>query len=180
NGVAATAFVNTDIAASVAMVTWLVISWIKEKKPSFVGILVGSVAGLATITPAAGFVQPWAAAVIGLLAGAICYYAVQIRIKLDWDDALDVWGVHGVGGVLGSILVGVFAVGSVNGASGLIEGDVHQLLVQLAAVLIAAAYAFFVTLLILKITNIFTPVRVTKAEEKEGLDISIHQEIAYR
>ncbi|MEL7655816.1 MAG: ammonium transporter, partial [Bacillota bacterium] len=150
------------------------------KKPSFVGILVGSVAGLATITPAAGFVEPWAAAVIGLLAGLICYWAVQMRIKLDWDDALDVWGCHGVGGVLGSILVGVFAVGSVNGVSGLIEGSAHQLLVQTAGVLIAAAYAFIVTMLILKVTNIFTPVRVTETEEKEGLDVSIHQEIAYR
>jgi Amt family ammonium transporter len=179
NGVAATAFVNTDIAASVAMVTWLAISWTREKKPSFVGVLTGSVAGLATITPAAGFVQPWAAVVIGLLSGAICYYAVQLRVKLDWDDALDVWGVHGVGGILGSIMVGVFAVSSVNGVSGLIEGNVHQLLVQLAAVVITAVYAFVVTLLILKVSNIFTPVRVTEAEEKEGLDTSIHKEVAY-
>lgn len=179
NGVAATAFVNTDIAASVAMVTWLAISWTREKKPSFVGVLTGSVAGLATITPAAGFVQPWAAVVIGLLSGAICYYAVQLRVKLEWDDALDVWGVHGVGGVLGSIMVGVFAVSSVNGASGLIEGDVRQLLVQLLAVAITVVYSFVATLLILKITNIFTPVRVTEAEEKEGLDTSIHKEVAY-
>jgi Amt family ammonium transporter len=179
NGVAATAFVNTDIAASVAMVTWLAISWIREKKPSFVGVLTGSVAGLATITPAAGFVQPWAAVVIGLLSGAICYYAVQLRVKLDWDDALDVWGVHGVGGMLGSVMVGVFAVSSVNGVSGLIEGNVHQLLVQLLAVAITAVYAYVVTLLILKVTNIFTPVRVTEIEEKEGLDTSIHKEVAY-
>lgn len=179
NGVAATAFVNTDIAASVAMVTWLAISWVREKKPSFVGVLTGSVAGLATITPAAGYVQPWAAVVIGLLSGAICYYAVQLRVKLDWDDALDVWGVHGVGGILGSIMAGVFAVSSINGVSGLIEGNVHQLLVQLAAVVITAVYAYVVTLLILKITNIFTPVRVTEAEEKEGLDTSIHKEVAY-
>ncbi len=179
NGVAATAFVNTDIAASVAMVTWLAISWVREKKPSFVGVLTGSVAGLATITPAAGFVQPWAAVVIGLLSGAICYYAVQLRVRLDWDDALDVWGVHGVGGILGSIMVGVFAVSSVNGVSGLIEGNVHQLLVQLLAVVIAAVYAYVVTLLILKVTNIFTPVRVTEIEEKEGLDTAIHKEVAY-
>ena len=179
NGVAATAFVNTDIAASVAMVTWLAISWIKEKKPSFVGVLVGSVAGLATITPAAGYVKPWAAVVIGLLSGFVCYYAVQLRIKLDWDDALDVWGVHGVGGMLGSILVGVFAVSSVNGTSGLIQGNAHQLFVQLLAVAITAVYAFVVTLLILKVTNIFTPVRVSELAEKEGLDVSLHKEIAY-
>lgn len=179
NGVAATAFVNTDIAASVAMVTWLAISWAREKKPSFVGVLTGSVAGLATITPAAGFVEPWAAVVIGLLAGGVCYFAVQLRIKLDWDDALDVWGVHGVGGAMGSILVGVFAVSSINGASGLIEGNVNQLLVQLLAVVITGVYAFVVTLLILKVTNLFTPVRVSEAEEKEGLDTSIHKEVAY-
>jgi Amt family ammonium transporter len=179
NGVAATAFVNTDIAASVAMVTWLAISWVREKKPSFVGVLTGSVAGLATITPAAGFVQPWAAVVIGLLSGAVCYYAIQLRVKLEWDDALDVWGVHGVGGALGSIAVGIFAVSSVNGASGLIEGNVHQLLVQLLAVVITAVYAFVVTLLILKVTNIFTPVRVSELQEKEGLDVSIHKEVAY-
>jgi len=104
---------------------------------------------------------------------------VQLRVKLDGDDALDVWGVHGVGGILGSIMVGVFAVSSVNGVSGLIEGNVHQLLVQLAAVVITAVYAFVVTLLILKVSNIFTAVRVTEAEEKEGLDTSIHKEVAY-
>lgn len=179
NAVAAVAFINTDIAASVAMVTWLVISWKREKTPSFVGALTGAVAGLATITPAAGFVQPWAAVVIGLLSGTVCYYAVQLRIKLDWDDALDVWGVHGVGGILGSILVGVFAVESVNGVNGLLAGDVHQFLVQLLGVAVASGYAFVVTLLILKVVNIFVPVRVSEVEEKEGLDVSLHKEVAY-
>ena len=179
NSVAAVAFINTDIAASVAMVTWLAISWVREKTPSFVGSLTGAVAGLATITPAAGFVQPWAAVVIGLLSGFVCYYAVQLRMKLDWDDALDVWGVHGVGGMLGSVLVGVFAVKSVNGVGGLLTGDVHQFLIQVAAVAIASAYAFIVTLLILKVINIFIPVRVSEAEEKKGLDVSIHHEVAY-
>lgn len=179
NAVASVAFINTDIAASVAMITWLAISWKRDKKPSFVGALTGAVAGLATITPAAGFVEPWAAVIIGLASGFVCYYAVLLRIKLDWDDALDVWGVHGVGGMLGSILVGVFAVESVNGTSGLIEGNVHQFLVQLAGVLIASVYAFVVTYLILKVTNHFVPVRVTPDEEKEGLDVSIHKEVAY-
>jgi ammonium transporter, Amt family len=179
NGVAAVAFINTDIAASVAMVTWLAISWTREKKPSFVGALTGAVAGLATITPAAGYIQPWAAVLIGLISGGVCYYAVQLRIKLDWDDALDVWGVHGVGGMLGSILVGVFAVGSVNGVSGLIDGNAHQLLVQIIGVVVASAYAFIVTLLILKVVNIFVPVRVSEAEEIKGLDVSIHKEVAY-
>ena len=100
NSLAATAFINTDLGASAAMVTWLIISWIREKSPSFVGVLTGAVAGLATITPGAGFVKPWAAIIIGVLAGIICYAAVQFRKKLDWDDALDVWGVHGVGGLV--------------------------------------------------------------------------------
>lgn len=179
NSVAAIAFINTDIAASVAMITWLFISWYKEKKPSFLGSLTGAVAGLATITPAAGFIKPWAAVIIGLLSGVVCYYAVQLRIKLDWDDALDVWGVHGVGGILGSILVGVFAVKSINGVGGLVDGDVHQFLVQVAGVVIISIYAFVVTYLILKVINKFVPVRVTKDEEEKGLDISIHHEEAY-
>lgn len=179
NSIAGIAFVNTDIAASVAMITWLFITWIKDKKPSFVGVLTGAVAGLATITPAAGFVEPWAAAVIGLLAGFVCYYAVQLRIKLDWDDALDVWGVHGVGGILGSILVGVFAVESIDGVNGLIAGDVHQFLIQILGVVIISVYAFIVTTLILKIVNHFIPVRVTEDEEMQGLDISICHEEAY-
>lgn len=180
NSIAAIAFINTDIAASIAMITWLFISWYKEKKPSFLGALTGAVAGLATITPAAGFIKPWAAAIIGLVAGFVCYYAVQLRIKLDWDDALDVWGVHGVGGILGSILVGVFAAKSINGIGGLLEGNVHQFLIQIVGVSIISMYAFVVTRIILKVINIFVPVRVTVDEEKIGLDISIHHEEAYR
>lgn len=179
NGLASTSFINTDISASVAMVTWLVISWVKEKKPSFVGILTGAVAGLAAITPAAGFVKPWGAVIIGFAASIMCYYAVIFRKKMDWDDALDVWGVHGVGGILGSILVGVFAEKSVNGINGLIYGDVHQFGVQVFATLIASVYAFIVTYLILKVINIFLPVRVSEKEEEIGLDVSIHQEEAY-
>ncbi|RIV19546.1 ammonium transporter [Alicyclobacillaceae bacterium I2511] len=179
NGIAATAFVNTDIAGSIAMITWLLISWTYEKKPTMVGVLTGAVAGLATITPAAGYVRPWAAAMIGLLAAAVCYLAIQVRIKLDWDDALDVWGVHGVGGILGSILVGVFAVSAVNGTSGLIQGNVHQFLVQLLGVAIASAYAFGVTYLILKVINIFESVRVPRDVEVRGLDSSINGETAY-
>ncbi|MDQ7092144.1 ammonium transporter [Desulfosporosinus sp. PR] len=179
NGVAATSFVNTDIAGSMAMITWLLISWIHEKKPTMVGVLTGAVAGLATITPAAGYVRPWAAIIIGILSSIVCYLAVQVRIKLDWDDALDVWGVHGVGGILGSILVGVFAVSAVNGTSGLVQGNVHQFLVQLFGVVFAGVYAFVVTYLILKVINIFESVRVPESMEIQGLDTSIHGEAAY-
>lgn len=179
NGVAAIAFINTDIAGSLAMITWLILSWIQDKRPSFVGALTGAVAGLATITPAAGYVEPWAAFIIGILSGLVCYAAVQFRIKLDWDDALDVWGVHGVGGILGSICVGIFARESVNGINGLIYGDTHQFLVQLFAVVITSVYAFVVTYGALKLINLFSPIRVGSKEEEEGLDKSIHGETAY-
>ena len=180
NGLAATAFVNTDIGASFAMISWLVISWIKDGRPSFVGVMTGALAGLATVTPAAGYIKPWESVIVGLAAGIVCYYAVQFKNSRGWDDALDVWGVHGVGGILGSILTGVFALSSVNGVSGLIEGDVHQFLVQLGATVFAGAYAFGVTWVILKVVNIFLPVRVTEEEEEEGLDEAIHNEEAYR
>lgn len=179
NGIASAAFINTDIAGSVAMVTWLIISWIRESRPSFVGALTGAVAGLATITPAAGYVEPWAAAVIGLLTAFICYEAVQFRARRGWDDALDVWGVHGVGGIVGSIAVGVFAFSGVNGVSSLIYGDTHQFLVQVAAVAITGIYAFVVTVVALKVINRFIPVRVTSVEEDKGLDSTIIKEAAY-
>ncbi|WP_407311673.1 ammonium transporter [Desulfosporosinus sp. SB140] len=179
NGIAAIAFVNTDIAGSIAMISWLLISWIHEKKPTMIGVLTGAVAGLATITPAAGFVQPWAAAIIGLLSSGACYAAVQLKIKLDWDDALDVWGVHGVGGILGSICVGIFAVSSVNGVGGLVQGNVHQFLVQTFGVAFSAFYSFVITYLILKVLDTFSSVRVSVEDEKEGLDAKLHGESAY-
>jgi len=170
NGVASIAFVNTDVAGAMAMITWLFISWIHEGKPSMTGALTGAVAGLATITPAAGYVRPWAAAIIGVLAAFACYGAIQLRVKWGWDDALDVWGCHGVGGLLGTILLGVFAVSSVNGVSGLIEGNVRQFMVQLLAGFGVAAFSFGATWLILKIMNFFSPVRVPDAVEVTGLD----------
>jgi len=180
NGVAATAFVNTQIAASVAMVAWLVVQWLVDGKPTVSGPLIGAVAGLATITPAAGFVQPWAAAVIGLAAGLVPFGAM--RLRLTWknvDDALDVWGCHGVGGALGSILLGVFAVSSVNGVRGAIQGDLHQLLVQIIAVVIVAVYAFVLTWGILKVLDAVGTLRVPREVEAEGLDEALHGEVAY-
>ena len=179
NGLASIAFVNTDIAGSLAMVTWLLISWVREGRPSMVGAMTGVVAGLATITPAAGYVQPWAAAVIGVAAAIVCYSAVQLRMRWNWDDALDVWGCHGVGGALGVILTGVFASASVNGVSGLIEGNARQFGAQLLAAVIALVYAFGVTFLILKVINMFAPVRVPEHIEAAGLDEDLHGEAAY-
>ncbi|MFA4986737.1 MAG: ammonium transporter [Candidatus Brocadiia bacterium] len=179
NGLAATAFVNTDIAGSVAMITWLIVAWLNEGKPSMTGALTGAVAGLATVTPAAGYVHPWAAAVIGFAAGIVCYMAVRIRSRHGIDDALDVFACHGVGGILGVILTGVFAAASVNGISGLIEGNWHQFGVQCAGVAIAAGYAFVVTYLLLMFINKVTPVRVPEAAEVAGLDTALHGETAY-
>lgn len=179
NGIASLAFVNTDVAGSMAMITWLFISWIHEGKPSMTGALTGAVAGLATITPAAGYVQPWAAAIIGVLAAFTCYGAIQFRIKMGWDDALDVWGCHGVGGLLGVILTGVFAVSSVNGVSGLIEGNVRQFGIQVFAGIFVAAFGFGLTWLILKIMNHFSPVRVPDSVEVNGLDEGQFGEQAY-
>ena len=179
NGLASAAFVNTDVAASIGMITWLFISWVHEGRPSLTGALTGSVAALATITPAAGYVQPWAAAVIGVLAAFVCYGAIQLRIKLNWDDALDVWGCHGVGGTLGVIMTGVFAVSAINGVSGLIEGNLRQFGVQVLAAAVVIVYSFGITWLILKIQNIFMPVRVPDEVEVKGLDESELGEKAY-
>jgi Amt family ammonium transporter len=134
---------------------------------------------LVAITPAAGYVQPWAAAVIGVITAFICYGAVQFRMKIGWDDALDVWGCHGVGGVLGTILLGIFAASSVNGVSGLIEGNVRQFGMQLLAAVITVVYAFGVTWLILKIQNHFMPIRVPDVVEVKGLDEGEFGENAY-
>ena len=161
--------------------TWLFIEWTREKKPKFVGLLTGSVAGLATITPCAGFVPVWAAPIIGIAAGATCYLAVQFKNKMKWDDALEVWGVHGVGGVLGTILLGVFASTAANaaGADGLWFGGTTFFGKQLIAVTGASVYAFLFTYLMLIIINAITPVRISKEVEAQGLDEGLHGERAY-
>jgi len=181
DAVTAVAFLNTDVAASFAGITWMMVGWWQEKRPTFVGLLTGSVAGLATITPAAGYVSPIAAVIIGIAAGFVCYFAVALKNRLKWDDALDVWGAHGVGGVTGTILLGVFALSSVNaaGSDGLIGGDVKFFGLQVAAAAIVAAYAFVVTWLILKILDRFEPVRVPDDIEAKGLDSEMQEEEAY-
>jgi len=173
------AFLNTDVAASFAAITWLIIEWVREGKPKFVGLLTGAVAGLATITPAAGFVPIWAAILIGIAAGTVCYIAVQFKNRWGWDDALDVWGVHGIGGFLGTILLGVFASSAINGQSGLLEGNSSFFLKEVVAVVGAAAYAFVFTYIMLILINFITKVKVTEDEESMGLDASLHGEKAY-
>jgi Amt family ammonium transporter len=181
NGIAAQAFVNTDIAGSIAMCTWLFITWWRDGKPSLVGALTGAVAGLACVTPGAGYIPTWAAFFVGILAAGTCYAAVQFVKRMDWDDALDVWGVHGVGGALGTILVGVFALKSVNpaGADGLLAGNAAFLGKQVAATGITVVYALVVTWVILKVINMIDPIRVPDEVEQKGLDSELHGETAY-
>jgi Amt family ammonium transporter len=181
DSVTAVAFLNTDLAASFAAIAWLGMDWFTTKKPRFLGLLTGAVAGLATITPAAGYVSPATACLIGLIAGVVCFYAVALKNKLGWDDALDVWGVHGVGGFLGIVLCGIFATTAFNpaGVDGLLRGNAHFFLVELAAVAISSIWAFGFTLGMLWLIDKITPVKVEAAQETEGLDSALHGETAY-
>jgi Amt family ammonium transporter len=176
------AFLNTDIAASFAAMTWLVLAWTIEKKPKFVGLLTGSIAGLAAITPAAGFVTIGTAVAIGIASSLVCYFAIWFKNRRQWDDALDVWGVHGVGGVVGVISLALFASKLVNpdsGTDGLVRGGTAFFLKESGAVIGAAAYAFVFTFGMLKVIDMVTPVKVTAAEEAMGLDQAQHGEQAY-
>jgi Amt family ammonium transporter len=175
------AFLNTDVAASFAAITWMVIEWSIHKKPKFVGLLTGAVAGLATITPAAGYVSLPSAVIIGIAAGLVCYLAVNLKNKMGWDDALDVWGVHGIGGALGIVMLGMFASKAMNsaGADGLFSGGSHFFIKQCIAAAGASVYAFLFTYVMLAIINKITKVRVPEADEDLGLDASQHGEKAY-
>src|SRR5438552_14623436 len=147
----ATAFLNTDLAASFAAVTWLIADWMTTRKPKFLGLLTGAVAGPATVTPAAGYVSPTSAVVIGVVSGLVCYWAVALKNRLNWDDALDVWGVHGVGGFLGIVMLGVLATKAFNpaGADGLLAGNASFFYKQCAAVLLSSAWPCIFTLVML-------------------------------
>ncbi len=181
DAVTASAFLNTDIAASFAGVAWFLVEWMTGAKPKFLGLLTGSVAGLATITPAAGYVSPTAAALIGIIAGVVCFYAVALKNRLRWDDALDVWGVHGVGGFIGIVLLGIFANRSFNpaGTDGLLAGNPGFLVKQVVAVLLSSVWAFAFTLGMLKLIDVITPVKVEPESEEMGLDEALHGERAY-
>jgi Amt family ammonium transporter len=181
NGLAVSAFVTTNTAAAAAAFTWMVISWI-YRRPRIIGTVTGAVAGLATITPAAGFVTPMASIPIGIVAAIVCYYVMAFfKTKLNFDDSLDVFAVHGVGGILGMLAVGIFASLAVNpaGADGLLLGNGVQLLKQLAAIGAVGAYAFVVTLVLGKLVDVTIGLRVGQPEEAVGLDISQHGERAY-
>ena len=181
DGVTATAFLNTDIAASFAGVVWMAMAWIFEKKPKFLGLLTGAVAGLATITPAAGYVTTTSAALIGCLAGIVCYFAISLKTRMHLDDALDVWGVHGVGGFLGIVCLGIWADATVNsaGVNGLLLGNSSFFFKELAAVVITSVYAFSMSYGMLWVINKITPVKVSSQAEENGLDDALHGETAY-
>jgi Amt family ammonium transporter len=175
-GLAGLAFMTTTIAPAAGGLAWMVAEWMHSGKPSALGFGSGVVAGLVGITPAAGFVQPGAALIIGVAAGLVCYGAIIVKAKLKYDDSLDAFGVHGVGGTLGAILTGVFAT---VGATGLLSGNVKQLMIQLIAVLAAGAYAVVVTLIIAFILDKTIGLRVEKEDEVMGLDQTQHSESGY-
>jgi Amt family ammonium transporter len=179
DGLAAVAFVNTNTAAAAAALTWMTLSWIRAGRPSVLGAAVGAVAGLVAVTPAAGYVTPMAALLIGVGAGILCELAVHLKEALGVDDALDVWAVHGIGGTWGAIATGIFAVATVGGASGLIDGNPGQVVTQIIAVLATWVYAGVVTFVLLKLIDLTIGLRVSEEEEAEGLDATQHGEIAY-
>lgn len=180
-GLATMAFVTTHTAAASATITWIAVEWYHRGKATMFGAATGAIAGLATITPAAGFVGPMPALLIGVAAGLLCYTALNAKTKFGYDDSLDAFGVHGVGGSLGTIMAGVFASVAINagGANGLIFGNARQLAVQAGSVLLIAAYSFAVSMVLFKIIDATIGLRVNIDEEREGLDISQHGETGY-
>ena len=179
DGLAAQALMVTTVAAAAGMLTWVGVSYARGRKVSVVGAAAGAVAGLVAITPAAGFVGVGGALIIGLAAGGVCFGATLLRERLAIDDSLDVFAVHGVGGMIGAVGVGVLAIASVGGASGLIEGNVDQLVVQIIAVAFTVVFSAVMTFVIIKVIDVVLGLRVEEEDEEAGLDISVHGETAY-
>jgi Amt family ammonium transporter len=178
NGLAASAFVVTNTAAAAGAITWLLASWAKGK-PSALGMVSGSIAGLVAITPASGYVDVMSAIVIGGIAGVLCYTALLFRVSHGLDESCDAWAVHGTGGLWGAIATGIFASPFINSYSGLLYGNSHQLLVQIMAAGASVIYAFAMTFVLAKIVDSVMGLRVSEDEEYVGLDISQHGEKAY-
>jgi Amt family ammonium transporter len=176
NTVAGAAFLNTTIAAASSGVAWNFVEWLHHRRPSTLGLASGIVAGLVAITPACGFVALWSAPIIGVLAGVVCYLAVQFKAVMGYDDSLDAFGVHGAGGFLGMLLTGIFAVAAVNGVRGVIAGNGHQLIVQLTAAVATVAYVAVGTAVVGFVVDKTFGLRVSEIVETEGLDQGIHGE----
>jgi Amt family ammonium transporter len=177
---AALAFVNTHIAAGAAAVSWAIAERVKHGRATTLGVASGLVAGLVCITPAAGFVGPIASIALGLIAGFVCFGGVLLKQRFGYDDALDAFGIHGVGGALGALLTGVFASKVWGSTDGLLAGNAAQMGPQVYGVLAAAAYSMLVTFVLLKVLDAVIGLRVTEEEEYEGLDVALHAETAYR
>lgn len=175
NELAAYAFTNTTLAGSTAMLVWMFWDWREHGKPSFSGVLVGAVAGLATITPAAGYVEPSSALLIGAIGATACYFAKYVQQKLDIDDALEVWRAHGVGGITGSLLIGIFASDAIDK----VDAGMPQFFVQLFAVIFITVYAWLLTTLILKLVNYNGELKTSDDEQEQGLDFAEFGEEAY-
>ena len=177
NSRAVFAITATHLAACAGALTWGAIEWLTRRKPSVLGMISGAIAGLGTITPASGFVAPWHGIVIGIIAGLVCFWAcTHLKRRFGYDDSLDVFGVHGIGGMVGTLLAGVFAVKAIGGASGLIEGNPYQLLLQGYGVAVTLLWSAGMTFVLLKIVGGFVPLRVTRDHELKGLDITQHGE----
>ena len=182
NKSAINAIITTNTAGAAGAISWCLCEKIFKRKVSALGFAGGAVGGLVSITPAAGFVSPMSAFVIGIIAGFVCFYAiVRIKEKFGYDDALDVFGCHGIGGIWGTIATGIFASKSINpnGANGLLYGNLKVFGVQLLSVAVVMLYAFILTFVILKVLNAVMGIRVSEEEELRGLDFSIHGEDAY-
>jgi Amt family ammonium transporter len=180
NGQAANALLVTNTAAGAATLTWVLASYLHRRKVSVVGAVTGAVAGLVAITPASGFVTAGGAVLIGLGAGGVCYGATLLRERIRVDDALDVFAVHGVGGMFGAVATGVLAVAAIGGVAGAIEGNVGQVGVQLVAVVACASFAAAATFVIVKVVEVVLGLRVKQQEEEVGLDLALHGEAAYQ
>jgi ammonium transporter, Amt family len=177
NSRAVLAITATHLAACAGAMTWAAIEWATRRKPSVLGMISGAVAGLGTITPASGFVEPWHGIMIGLAAGGLCFWAcTSLKQRLKYDDSLDVFGVHGIGGITGTLLAGVFATAAIGGTAGLIEGNTRQLLIQAYGIAVTLLWSGGVTFVLLKVVGAFVVLRVSVQQELEGLDISQHGE----
>jgi Amt family ammonium transporter len=176
-GRAGFAILATHLAACAGVLTWMLLEWWDRGKPSVLGMISGAIAGLGTITPASGFVLPWHGIVIGIAAGAVCYWAcTKLKTKLGYDDSLDVFGVHGIGGATGTLLAGVFAVAAIGETAGLLEGNGGQVLNQLYGIVVTLAWSGIATFVLLKVIGFFVPLRVREEDERVGLDVSLHGE----
>jgi Amt family ammonium transporter len=180
NGLASNAFVVTEVAAAAAALTWALIDWIFHRRPTMLGVISGAVAGLVAITPASGFVNGTGALAIGFGASVLCYvFVTVIKPKLGYDDALDCFGIHAVGGIWGALATGLFATASVNGFDGLFYGNAHQFVTQLKGVGVAVGYSFVVSFILLKVVDKVIGLRADEESERIGLDLTDHRETAY-